>query len=75
MKDNLVKLIYEIEIGPGEKLALPQALTESIGAGRWLITVRPLRTPARRSSPRLHRAFLSSYAPEDEGLYDDYPPR
>jgi predicted DNA-binding antitoxin AbrB/MazE fold protein len=22
-----------------------------------------------------HAAFLSSYAPEDEGLYDAYPPR
>jgi hypothetical protein len=75
MKDTLVKLTYEIELAPGEKLALPQALAESIGAGRWLITVRPLRTTARASPPRLHRAFLSSYAPEDEGLYDDYPPR
>jgi len=24
---------------------------------------------------RSHSAFLNSYAPEDEGLYDDYPPR
>jgi hypothetical protein len=75
MKDTPVKLTYEIELEPGEKLALPQALADSIGAGRWLITVRPLRTQAGRSPPRLHRAFLSSYAPEDEGLYDDYPPR
>lgn len=25
----------------------------------------------RASAARDHRAFLSSYAPEDEGLYDD----
>jgi hypothetical protein len=72
MKDSPVKLTYEIELQPGEKFTLPQALADSIGAGRWLITVRPLRTPA---SPRAHRAFLSSYAPEDEGLYDDNPAR
>lgn len=30
----------------------------------------PLSTPIRS-----HSAFLNSYAPEDEGLYDDYPPR
>jgi len=24
---------------------------------------------------RSHRAFLNSFAPEDEGLYDDYSPR
>ena len=75
MKDALVKLTYEIELEPGEKLALPQALADSIGAGRWLITVRPLRTPSSLSPPRAHRAFLSSYAPEDEGLYDDDPAR
>ena len=75
MKDSLVKLTYEIELGPGEKFALPQALADSIGPGRWLITIRPIRTPARGNPPRQHRAFLSSYAPEDERLYDDDPAR
>ena len=74
MKDTLVTLTYEIELEPGEKLVLPEALSDSIGAGRWLITVRPLRTPSSPSS-RVHGAFLSSYAVEDEGLYDDDPPR
>ena len=73
MKDTLVKLTYEIELEPGEKLVLPPALADSIGAGRWLITVRPLRIPSSPSRPRTHRAFLSSYAPEDKGLYDDEP--
>jgi len=75
MRDAPVKLTYEIELEPGEKLVLPQALSDSIGPGRWLITVRPLRRPASASPAGLHRAFLSSYAAEDEGLYDDYPRR
>src|SRR5262245_60753813 len=67
MKSNVVSLTYEIELQPGEELSLPESLVKSLGAGRWLITVRPL--PAR--SMRDHNAFLESYASEDEGLYDD----
>ncbi len=51
--------------------ALPPELTTSVGAGRWLITIQPAPTPS--SLPmRNHSAFLNSYVPEDEGLYDDY---
>jgi hypothetical protein len=70
MKDTLIEVTYEIDLEPGEKLTLPQALADSIGAGRWLITVRPLRASA---PTRAHSAFLNSYAAEDEGLYDTYP--
>ena len=70
MKNNLVNLTYEIELKPGEKLTLPESLRAHINAGRWLITIHPLPAPCRS-----HSAFLNSYAPEDEGLYDDYPPR
>jgi hypothetical protein len=63
-----VQLTYEIELQEGEKLTLPDSLIASVGAGRWLISLQP--APFRD-----HRAFLSSYAPEDEGLYDAYPPR
>ncbi|HEY9853519.1 MAG TPA: hypothetical protein V6D28_28875 [Leptolyngbyaceae cyanobacterium] len=71
MKTQLVKLTYEIELQPGEKLTLPASLVESIGAGNWIITIQPKQTepPITRS----HDAFLRGYAPEDEGLYDDYP--
>lgn len=69
MKDELVRLTYEIELQPGEQLRLPDALIASIGPGRWRLTVQPVR----RSSVRSHSAFLNSYAPEDEGLYDAYP--
>ena len=67
MKSNVVSLTYEIELQPGEELTLPESLVKSLGAGRWLITVRPLPAPPARD----HNAFLDSYAPEDEGLYDD----
>jgi len=70
MQNSLVNLTYEIELEPGEKLTLPESLIARVNAGRWLITIRPL--PALSRS---HSAFLNSYAPEDEGLYDDYPPR
>jgi hypothetical protein len=67
MKDTLKHLAYEIELQPGEKLTLPAALIESVGAGRWLVTIEPSgETPIRD-----HGAFLNGYAAEDEGLYDE----
>ncbi len=69
MKDTVISLSYEIELQPGEKLSLPPALVESVGAGRWLLTVQPA---VENSTPiRTHAAFLRGYAAEDEGLYDD----
>ena len=70
MKNSLVNLTYEIELKPGEKLTLPESLIAHVSAGRWLIAIHPLPLPIR-----IHSAFLNSYAPEDEGLYDDYLPR
>ena len=69
MSNQPVMLTYEVDLLPGEPLALPSDFTANIGAGRWLITIQPIETPA---SVRDHRAFMNSYAPEDEGLYDDY---
>jgi len=70
MKGSLVGLTCEIELEPGEELTLPESLIAQVDAGRWLITIRPLSAPIRS-----HSAFLNSYAPQDEGMYDDYPPR
>jgi hypothetical protein len=70
MKDTLINLTYEIELRPGEKLALPQAVIDSIGPGRWLINIRPAVPCSPFPSGRDHCAFLNSYVPEDEGLYD-----
>ena len=67
MKSNVVSLTYEIELQPGEELSLPESLVKSLGAGRWLITIRPLSPRSLRDD----NAFLDGYAPQDEGLYDD----
>lgn len=69
MKDRLIHLTYEIELCPGEKLTLPETTLDAIGPGRWLVTVRPAVPSSARTPVRGHRAFLNSYAPEDEGLY------
>jgi len=68
VQDKPIELTYEIELREGEKLSLPESLIASVGPGRWWLSVRPALV-------RDHAAFLNSYAPEDEGLYDAYPPR
>jgi len=73
MKSSPIILTYEVEVQPGERLALPEPLVESIGAGRWIITVQPAATGIPVTPIRDHAAFLNSYPSEDEGLYDDYP--
>lgn len=70
MKDQVVELSYTVELEAGEKLTLPPALVESIGPGRWLLTVRAW-PGSGTLAVRRHDAFLNGYAPEDEGLYDD----
>lgn len=73
---SLLNLTYEVELKPGEKLTPPASLVDAVDAGRWLITIRPYATAAAPTVPvRSHGAFLNSYAPEDEGLYDELPTR
>jgi hypothetical protein len=67
MSDAVRRLEVEVELQPGEKLTLPEALVDGVGPGRWLITV----APAEGATVRGHDAFLSGYTAEDEGLYDD----
>jgi hypothetical protein len=73
---SLLNLTYEVEIKPGQKLTLPDALINAVDAGRWLITIRPypVVTPDALTI-RDHSAFLNSYTSEDEGLYDELPTR
>lgn len=73
MQNALVNLTYTVDVRPGEHLQLPEALRNVITAGRWLITIRPDSSTAQQMLIRSHSAFLNSYAPEDEGLYDDDP--
>jgi hypothetical protein len=68
MKSELVKLAFTVEIEEGEKLIIPDRIGQDIGKGKWLITIQPDSS----ASIRTHDAFLNSYEPEDEGLYDDY---
>jgi hypothetical protein len=71
MKDQLLRLTYGVELPPGENLTLPPALVASVAAGRWLVTIEP----ADRAAVRDYAAFLHSYVPEDEGLYNGCPTR
>lgn len=73
MKSSVNNLTYEIDLQPGETLTLPESLVAQIGAGSWIITIQP--KPKLKEEIRAHQAFLNGYAPEDEGLYDDYPSR
>jgi hypothetical protein len=68
-------LSFEVELGPGDKLTLPPSVASSIGPGHWRVTISSIDELSAAESGRGHSAFLASYAPEDEGLYDDYPAR
>jgi hypothetical protein len=71
MDSQLINLMYEVELQPGEQITIPKTLVEQIGAGRWRIKIEAI--PERSGDEiRRHDAFLNGYAPEDEGLYDDY---
>ena len=74
MNSKLMNLTYEIELQSGEKLILPESLVQNIGPGRWVVTIKPL-IETKTEFTRSHDAFLKGYAPEDEGLYDDYQSR
>ena len=69
MKSSVNNLTYEFELQPGKTLILPESLVAQIGAGSWIVTIQP---KPKAEEIRNHQAFLSGYAPEDEGLYDDY---
>ncbi len=75
MKSALMNLTYEVELEPGEQLTLPEWLIDSVASGRWVLIIKPYDAPLESPPIRDHSAFLSAYAPEDEGLYDDYAPR
>jgi hypothetical protein len=73
MEKELTTLTYEIELKPGEKLNLPESILENITTGHWVITIQ--QKAEELESTRSYDGFLNGYAPEDEGLYDDYPSR
>ena len=73
MPSKLTEIKFEIELQPGEKLVLPKDVIGIVGPGRWLVCISPANRTSSNSPLSDHAAFLNSYAPEDEGLYDDYP--
>jgi hypothetical protein len=72
METKLAEIIYDIHLLPGELLRLPDDAAQILGPGHWQVCIRPKNTD---TSIRDHAAFLNSYGPDDEGLYDDYSAR
>ncbi len=70
METKLTELTYDVELLPGEPLLLPKDAAKIVGPGHWLVSIRPANAVGT-GVVRDHTAFLNSYAPEDEGLYDD----
>jgi hypothetical protein len=66
MNDESMIWSCEIELAPGERLQVPTEIAAQVGSGRWRLIVEPIEEGVRS-----HAAFLNSYAPADEGLYDD----
>jgi len=75
MQSKLTEITYDVELQPGESLSLPKDAAAILGPGHWLVNIRPANSPSPGKSIRDHSAFLNSYVPEDEGLYDDYSAR
>ena len=72
MSTQIVSLSCEVELSLGETLTLPDEIIDRIGVGRWLISIAPAPIAPPLEPVRNHDAFLNGYAPEDEGLYEDY---
>ena len=66
MKSKVSYLSFEVQLSEGEKLDIPESINQQLGEGKWVVKIQPSH------SMRSHSAFLKGYAPEDEGLYDDY---
>jgi hypothetical protein len=69
-----MEFTYDVELKPGQPLSLPKEAAQIIGPGHWQVSIRPLE-PGAVEPARDHSAFLNSYAPEDEGLYNNYSAR
>jgi len=72
MESKLSEITFDVQLQPGESLSLPKEMADVVGPGHWIVSIRPAKSGSSRSATRDHTAFLNGYAPEDEGLYDDY---
>ena len=66
MRVEAIEHRYRVRIEAEDRRRLPPSLREVFLEGEWLVTIEPAETTYRD-----HSSFLSGYAPEDEGLYDD----
>lgn len=64
MKSQESYLSFEVQLGEGQKLDLPESIIKKLDEGKWLARIQPSSSIPDRD------AFLKGYAPEDEGLYD-----
>jgi hypothetical protein len=71
MQTKVTEITYDVELRPGEALTLPADAAAIIGPGRWRVSITSGENGLNKESVRDHSAFLNSYVPEDEGLYDD----
>lgn len=72
MNGSSSEFIDDINLAPGEALSLPATAVPIVGPGSWRIAIEPYDGSHPEGVTRDHSAFLTSYSPEDEGLYDDY---
>jgi hypothetical protein len=70
MQSEFSEITFDVHLQPGESLALPKDAAGIVGPGHWLVSIRPANDEGKAT--RSHSAFLNSFVPEDEGLYDDY---
>ena len=41
MTNQLLKLVFGVEIEEGEQLNLPSSIVQALGKGKWIITMQP----------------------------------
>jgi hypothetical protein len=75
MQAKFTEITYDVQLQAGESLSVPKEIAEIVGPGHWVVSIRSAESESRPGAIRDHAAFLNSFAPEDEGLYDDYSAR
>jgi hypothetical protein len=68
MNSGSSDFIYDINLAPGEALALPSTAVPIVGPGSWRITIEPYDGLHPEGAPRDHAAVVASDSSEDEGL-------
>jgi hypothetical protein len=72
-QSKITEVVYEVDLKPGEAFSLPADVAQILGPGHWRVSITAGGNSHQTMAAGAYTAFLRSYAPEDEGLYDDYP--